>query len=694
MDLVSPVLLVGSLALTAHALFSLYLLLYSWEYPERLEASQGPSTEREPKLGFTVLLPARNEEKVIGGTIKRIWAARYPRKLLQILVICHDEDIGTIKEVRRTIRQIGSRRVRLVTFSGALINKPRALNVGLSQARHPVITVFDAEDDVDPDVFSIVNTVMLEEETGIVQSGVQLMNFTDHWFSIHNCLEYFFWFKSRLHFHAKVGMIPLGGNTIFMRRDLVDQVGGWDATCLTEDADIGLRLSLLGEPIRVIYNAQHVTREETPSSVESLVRQRTRWSQGFMHVLRKGAWLELPTWQQRALALYTFSYPFIQAPTTLLWPLAVVAGLFLKVPVPIAMASFLPLYAVLFQLLLMMVGAFMFAREYSLRVPWSLPFKMIVTFMPYQLILGFSAARAGYRELHGEGNWEKTEHPGAHRLPPIPVVSVLRPVRLQLGRLLPSLGAARSWGTSRARLLAGIQRDLAQSWQSALRTVGTATRARLVSTGARMQSAMASLAADIGNRFGDLLAWLSVSGRRVAGRVTAWVMTGGASVVRPAATLRGAADAPALATAPPQRVSSAFAASIRASLHTPDPDARALSATVRVGTPLESACSACGRMMSMNAQFCRRCGAASIAPLALPALSRPQGISWPRRRVLAFSIGTVLALLASFGFLEIMLAYSQPTPARDRQPTRDDANPPALVRVLPTGESVILDIAP
>ena len=300
MDLISPILLVGSLLLTVHALFSLYLLLYTWEYPERLEASRGPTTQREPALGFTVLLPARHEENVIRGTINRIWAARYPRKLLQILVICHEEDTATIREVRRTIRQIGSRRVRLVTFSGTPINKPRALNIGLAQARHKVITVFDAEDDVDPDVFSIVNTVMLEEETGIVQSGVQLMNFSDHWFSVHNCLEYYFWFKSRLHFHAKVGMIPLGGNTIFMRRDLIDRVGGWDATCLTEDADIGLRLSLLGEPIRVIYDAQHVTREETPSSVESLVRQRTRWNQGFMHVLRKGAWLELPTWQQRA----------------------------------------------------------------------------------------------------------------------------------------------------------------------------------------------------------------------------------------------------------------------------------------------------------------------------------------------------------------------------------------------------------
>src|SRR5262249_53843996 len=156
-----------------------------------------------------------------------------------------------------------------------------------------VVTIFDAEDDIHCDVFNMVNTVMLRERVGVVQAGVQLMNFRDHWFAPHNCLEYFFWFKSRLHFHAHVGMIPLGGNTVFLRRDLVDRVGGWDEQCLTEDADIGLRLSALGEPIRVVYDAQYVTREETPDSVSQFIKQRTRWQQGFVQILRKGTWRSL-----------------------------------------------------------------------------------------------------------------------------------------------------------------------------------------------------------------------------------------------------------------------------------------------------------------------------------------------------------------------------------------------------------------
>src|SRR6266567_6218007 len=287
MNVIAPIICFFSLALFAQSLFSLYLMLYSWEHPQRVQASKGPRSFLPPRFSFTVLLPARHEEAVIYETIKRVWEAYYPSHLLEIVVISHADDTGTIAEAQRAIRDIGSRQIHVETFSTGSINKPHGLNVGFRRTSNQIVTIFDAEDDIDPNIFNMVNTVMLKEGAGIVQAGVQLMNFKDHWFGIHNCMEYFFWFKSRLHFHAKVGMIPLGGNTVFIRRDLLERIGGWDEHCLTEDAEIGLRLSGLGEPIRVIYDKQHISREETPPTVASFIRQRTRWQQGFLQVLRK-----------------------------------------------------------------------------------------------------------------------------------------------------------------------------------------------------------------------------------------------------------------------------------------------------------------------------------------------------------------------------------------------------------------------
>uniref|UniRef100_A0A7C3ARJ7 Glycosyltransferase n=1 Tax=Thermorudis sp. TaxID=1969470 RepID=A0A7C3ARJ7_9BACT len=432
MDLIALGVICASLLVFGHSLFSLYLMLYTWEDPDRLRASRGPASYLPPRLSFTVLLPARDEAAVIYETIKRVVMANYPAHLVEVVVICHVDDAATIAEAYRAIEDLDAPNVRVETFSGGPISKPRGLNVGFQRTTNQVVTIFDAEDDLHPDIFAMVNTVMLEEEVSVVQAGVQLMNYRDHWFSMHNVLEYFFWFKSRLHFHARVGVVPLGGNTVFVRRHLLERVGGWDERCLTEDADLGIRLSALGEPVRIVYDPSRVTREETPESVSSLIRQRTRWHQGFLQVLRKGVWRALPRFGQRLLALMTLSHPFLQAVLTLLWPLAFAGILWVKLPIVVTMVSFLPLYALLFQLLATVVGSVMFAREYGFRLSPLLPLVTALTFLPYQLLLGLSAVRAVYRELRNRTNWEKTPHVGAHRRPSVVRSAELAPRRARV----------------------------------------------------------------------------------------------------------------------------------------------------------------------------------------------------------------------------------------------------------------------
>jgi glycosyltransferase XagB len=40
---------------------------------------------------------------------------------------------------------------------------------------------------------------------------------------------------------------------------------------------------------------------------------------------------------------------------------------------------------------------------------------MAITWLPYQLVLAYAAARALRRQMRGIGDWEKTAHIGAHR---------------------------------------------------------------------------------------------------------------------------------------------------------------------------------------------------------------------------------------------------------------------------------------
>jgi cellulose synthase/poly-beta-1,6-N-acetylglucosamine synthase-like glycosyltransferase len=409
---------IGSVLLAAQSAYAAALMLYAWEDEEKQTRNSVPNHFEPPRRRFTVLLPARHEEAVIQDTIQRVVDLDYPRSLVEVLVVIEAGDTGTIAKVEEklaALRRQGIDHVRLITFTDPPINKPHGLNIGLAVATGDIVTIFDAEDEPHPHILQVVNTVMERERTPVVQCGVQLMNYADRWFSALNVLEYFFWFKSRMHYHAAIGMVPLGGNTVFVTRDLLNRLGGWDQYCLTEDADLGIRLSAARVPIRVLYDDLYVTQEETPPTVGQFIKQRTRWNQGFLQVLAKGDWLRLPTWPQRLLALYTLGFPLLQAVTILYVPISLWMMLWAKVPVPLAMISSLPLYMLVTQFAISLIGLYEFTGVHRLRPSLLSPLWLLVAFLPYQWLLSYAALRAVWRQLRGINTWEKTAHLGAHR---------------------------------------------------------------------------------------------------------------------------------------------------------------------------------------------------------------------------------------------------------------------------------------
>jgi cellulose synthase/poly-beta-1,6-N-acetylglucosamine synthase-like glycosyltransferase len=407
-----------SLVLTVQAAHSLYLMIYTWDQPQAEQLARIPAVRAGPARSFTVIVPARHEEDVIQGTVDRVAQARYPASLVQILVVCSADDEGTIERAAATIDRLragGRDNVELVVFDDGPVNKPHGLNTALAHARHEVVAVFDAEDEIHPEIFGIVNTIMVTEGVRVVQAGVQLMNYRSNWYSTFNVLEYFFWFRSRLHYHARHGAIALGGNTVFFAREVLAAVGGWDEANLTEDADIGLRICVLGEAVRVVYDHRYVTKEETPPTLGHFVRQRTRWCQGFMQTLRKGTWKRLPTRGQRLLAWYTLVFPHAQAVLGLYVPVALLATFSLRAPVPVALLSWLPVLLLAAHFVTAVVGLYEFTEQHGLKASPGRVLTMALTWLPYQLVLSYAAIRALRRHLTGAGDWEKTAHVGAHR---------------------------------------------------------------------------------------------------------------------------------------------------------------------------------------------------------------------------------------------------------------------------------------
>lgn len=433
----SIVVLVMTITLLPQGVFTLVWMLYTWNNPEAAEEYASPTDYEEPMYKFTALVPARKEEEVIYETVMKVDAIDYPEHLKEVLVLVRDEDDdGTIAEVNRAIADLGHKpSIRLITFTDGPYNKPNGLNRGFDQGTGDVYCIFDAEDHPNQEIYNIVNTTMIRENADVVQSGVQLMtHFGQHgkepWFAALNVLEYFFWFKSGLHcFTREFNVTPLGGNTVFAKQDWLETIGMrhnrwdeghrilevWDEKCLTEDADLGIRLTNAGANIQIVYSAEHATQEETPASVEQFVKQRTRWMQGFYEVFRKGDWLGMPKMKQKIVGLYILLNSLLQASLVLFLPVGIFIALTQEIPVPLAIISWIPIYLLLLQMITQLVGIREYAEAYGINLPRGYRLKMILYYYPYQLMLAVSAARAVGRFVRGTNNWEKTAHSGAHR---------------------------------------------------------------------------------------------------------------------------------------------------------------------------------------------------------------------------------------------------------------------------------------
>jgi carbon storage regulator CsrA len=401
-------LLLGTIAWT-----TLVWMVNAWRTPASLSEGGLRGGEVEPAHSFSLIVPARHEEAVLERTLSRLVAGDHPA--FEVLVVIGTDDHAT-REVAERVADRHPDCVKVVLDDNWPKSKPKALNTALPYCTGTITGVFDAEDEVHPELLRRVDQCFQNTDADVVQAGVQLMNFRSSWLTVRNVLEYYFWFRSRLHFHARHGFIPLGGNTVFIRTEVLQAVSGWDQECLAEDCELGVRLSALGARTVVAYEPELVTREECPPTLGAFTKQRTRWSQGYLQTLSRGYWRRLPL-RQRALGAYTLAMPYLIAIAWLLIPVALATAVAVKMPVPLTMISFLPALPLLATLVVEVAGLADFCRTYGERASARDYGRLVLGLPLYQAVLAFAAARAVVREIRGDRGWEKTAHLGLHLAP-------------------------------------------------------------------------------------------------------------------------------------------------------------------------------------------------------------------------------------------------------------------------------------
>ena len=243
---------------------------------------QPPAVARLPMTRLpvvSVMVPLFHETDIAPRLISRLGRLDYPKELLDILLVVEEDD-------QMTRAALANRRLphwmRVVTVPhGPIRTKPRALNYALDFCRGSIIGVYDAEDA--PEAGQLHEVVRRFNEAGsdvaCLQGILDFYNSRHNWLTRCFAIEYAAWFRVVLPGIARLGLVvPLGGTTLFFRRKVLEELGGWDAHNVTEDADLGLRLARHGYRTELIAT---VTEEEPNGRALPWIKQRSRWQKGF-----------------------------------------------------------------------------------------------------------------------------------------------------------------------------------------------------------------------------------------------------------------------------------------------------------------------------------------------------------------------------------------------------------------------------
>lgn len=265
---------------------------------------------------YTVIVALRGEADVVEQLTQRLSRIDYPCDRLEGFLLLEADDPATLAAAHSCV--LPDWLSIVVVPPGQPRTKPRALNHGLTLATGTLLTVYDAEDDPHPQQLREAAARFATDRAmalGCVQAPLHVRlaaqsgsPFLDRQFAA----EYAALFHVTLPGLCALGLpYPLGGTSNHFRIKALQDVGGWDAWNVTEDADLGFRLWRYGWRQGVI---RRQTLESPPGSLEHWLPQRTRWLKGYMQT-----WgvhtrsLHRLGWRGTAALVLTIGLPIISA---------------------------------------------------------------------------------------------------------------------------------------------------------------------------------------------------------------------------------------------------------------------------------------------------------------------------------------------------------------------------------------------
>lgn len=258
-----------AIALKAFTFWFFLTALLFWKRP-------APHARRAPQTRFACLIPARNEEAVIGALVESLRAQNYPGALYDVYVIPNNCTDGTEDAARAAGAKI-FRCFDPVTCKGDALHEAVAW---LLPRGYDAFCVFDADNVVHADFLARMNDAICAGAK-VAKGRLLVKNPRASWvadcYALYFTLTETFFNRSR----ANLGLsAKLVGTGFAVHRDVLTRLGGWNTSTIAEDAEFSAQCAALGA--RVWWVPDAVTYDEAPVSFRISLTQRRRWCSGIM----------------------------------------------------------------------------------------------------------------------------------------------------------------------------------------------------------------------------------------------------------------------------------------------------------------------------------------------------------------------------------------------------------------------------
>lgn len=252
--------------------FEVFLLITFLSRPAREVRTRIAST-KTPLVAMIV--PCYNEENTIKGTVDSLLALEYPKDRLRIVLVNDGSTDGTKNVMNKYIHHT---QVTIIHKENG--GKDTALNAGIDVSEDTdLIGCLDADSFVEKNALKEIVTCFDNENVGAATSSMTVYKPRTILEHIQSA-EYLIGVLLR-HILASVnGLYVTPGPFSLYRTSAILTVGGFRKGYNTEDMEMALRMQKAGFVIENSIGAQVFTK--VPNSVPKLIKQRTRWTTGFL----------------------------------------------------------------------------------------------------------------------------------------------------------------------------------------------------------------------------------------------------------------------------------------------------------------------------------------------------------------------------------------------------------------------------